>query len=147
MLSNKLVLLAVAMVAAVTVIIGLFLRNVMGKPVRGVLHVPQGKTRVGIGVLNDKPLRPFKYGQVFEVTVLAETEACAMGTLEYRGTPVGVADASSSYVQALDKLARENRRVLVSAVIATIDGEGRPVIELELPSTSWFKRALGQRNR
>ena len=142
MTSPKQALLVVALVAAVIAFIGLFLRNLMGKPVRGTLRAPQGKNQVDVAVRNDKPLRPFKYSQVFEVAVLAE--AAEQVIVAYKDQPVGIADPSNPYTQVLQKLLDRQPNVVVSAVIMSIDDKGRPLMRLCLPEASWFKRALDQ---
>jgi len=138
--STKNVLIVVALVTAVIAFIGLFLRNLMGKPVRGTLRAPQGKNHVDVTVSDDKPLRPFKYSQVFEVAVVAKT--ADQVAVAYKDKPVGVADPSNPYTRVLHKLLDRHPSVVVSAVIMSIDDKGRPLMQLCLPDAGWFKRAL-----
>ena len=122
------------------------------KPVRGTLRVPQGKARVKLTVCDDRPLRPFKYGQVFDATFLAGEQGATcvstgerrtgIGAIAYRGTTLGFADASSARVQVLAELARRNHKVVVPVVVSGLDVEGNPVIELLLPGAAWFQRAV-----
>ena len=62
--------------------------------------------------------------------------------LSFRNKPFGLADQASSYTQTLSQLAELNQKVIVQAVITSLDAQGRPVIELRLPNPKWFVRAL-----
>lgn len=134
-----------------------YLKSVFGKPVRGIMRVPQGKNRMPIDVFDDSPLRPYKYGQVFEATfepdeltlTNAETgeKRTSTGAILFRGRPLGFADGANAFTAALMHLSEKYQKVTVSAVISTLDPEGRPVIELVLPNAKWFSRALSDKHR
>lgn len=145
-----------AIVAVVIIIILIlcavsFIRSYMGRPVRNVLHVPQGKERVKVIVCDDSSLRPFKYGQVLDVQVLSGehtmqdpssgTPRRVVGVLAYKKTPVGFIDPASAYPRALSVLADKHKKTLVGMSVISIDEHGEPVAEVRLPNLSWFKRA------
>ncbi len=145
--------------AIVGIVIGIILvlfiislvKSYFGKPVRGVLRVPQGKERVEVILCDDTVLRPFKYGQVLDVQVLPGKHTIrntrkgkrytGRAALAYKNTPIGFADSSSRYVQALAKLADEHKKTMVGMAVISIDEQGEPIAEVYLPDASWFKRA------
>lgn len=142
----------VVLIAAVVGIAFSFLRTLMGKSTRGVLHVPQGKNIVPVIVCQEKPLKPFKFSQAFDVVFIANPTTitnqytgevlsgpCA---IEYRNKPVGFMDHSSRYVHVLSKLGRKNKKLVVSAMVQATDEDGRPIMHLRLPDDKWFLRAL-----
>ena len=129
-------------------------RSFIGRPTRGTLRVPQGKTFVPIVVCDGSPLRPFKYGQVFEVRVLPGMQTAVpladaqgeeiteRGALAYHDKTIGFSDASSRYTKALSILADKNDKVVAQATITSLDSAGNPVMQLELPNDAWFARAI-----
>ena len=134
------------------------LKSVLGKPVRGILHVPHGKNRIAVDVFDNGCLRPFKYGQVFEASFDSNERTMtssdtgevrtSVAALLYRGKPFGFVDAANSYTKVLMQLAAKYPQLVVPAVVSTLDAEGRPVIDILLPDAKWFHRALyGQRRR
>lgn len=146
------VVFAIVACAIVGVIAVSYLKSWRGRPVRGTLTVPQGKHRMSVSMCDDTPLRPFKYGQVFEVTLSpAETSITdaatgetrtGTGSLQYRGKALGFADADSSYTHVLLQLADRYPKVVVPMVVSSLDAQGKPVVELLLPGPDWFTRAV-----
>lgn len=147
-------ILIIVLVTVVGFITANGVRSFIGRPTRGTLRVPQGKTIVPIVVCDCGPLRPFKYGQVFEVRVLpgeqtavplinaADGEITQKCGLAYRNVIMGFSDASSRYTKALSVLADKNDKVVAPAVITSLDSDGNPVMQLELPNDAWFARAI-----
>ena len=147
-------ILIVVLVVLVGIVAVAGVRSFIGKPTRGTLRVPQGKIFVPIVVCDESPLRPFKYGQVFEVRVLkgeqtavplingADGEITQKGGLLYRNVMIGFSDASSRYTKALSVLADKHDKVMAQAVITSLDRDGNPVMQLELPKDAWFARAI-----
>ncbi len=129
-----------------------YIKNYMGKAVRGVLHIPQGKNQLEVDVFNDESLKPYKFAQVFEVQVLADEQTMSdertgethtgTGALSYKNKPFGFTDASSNYTKALAILAHKHKKVFARAVITSTNSEGRPIVQLELPDEYWFAKAL-----
>ena len=148
-------------IVLVFILIGAFitgyLKSVFAKPVRGTLHVPQGKNRVPIDVFDDSPLRPFKYGQVFDTTfdptkrTLKNAETgevrTSTGAILFHGKPLGFVDTSRGFTLALQQLSEKHQQLIVPAVVSKLSAHGRPTIELVLPDTKWFSRALSERRR
>lgn len=140
------------LLVALAVVVIMFIRNVMGKSTRGVLHVPQGKTIVPVVVCQQNSLKSIKYSQVFDVDLIAEPttitneytgeELSGTCAIEYRNKPVGFMDQSSRYVGVLSKLGQNNRKLVVSAMLLAADEDGRPIMHVRLPDDKWFLRAL-----
>ena len=147
-------ILLIVLVTVVGFIAVTAVRSFIGRPTRGTLRVPQGKTFVPIVVCDGGPLRPFKYGQVFEVRVLRGEQTAVpltsetgegiteKGALMYRGATIGFSDVSSRYTKALSVLADKHDKVMAQAVITSLDRDGNPVMQLELPKDAWFARAI-----
>ena len=152
MLTVPRIIFVIAVVVGVIVFAISYLKSWSGKPVRGVLHVPQGKTRIALDVYDASSLKPYKYGQVFEVTfdpnerTLTRARSgetyTASGAILFRGKPLGFADEAHPYTQVLSTLANKHQKVLVQAIITAIDKGGEPLIELVVANPNWFKRAL-----
>ncbi|MDO4539045.1 MAG: hypothetical protein Q4B54_12850, partial [Coriobacteriales bacterium] len=108
-------ILLVVLVVVVGAMMVTYVKNFLGKSVRGALHVPQGKNRVHADVLDSQPLKPYKYSQVFEVQVSAEERTIkdeisgqsltSTGALIYKNAPIGFIDPTTSHAIALAKLA------------------------------------------
>lgn len=149
-------LLAIVLMAILVVCVATFLRSVMGKPVRGVLHVPQGNNHVDVTAFDCRCLKPYKCGQVFDAEVVPTEHAMTSiytgeersgrGAISFKGTPIGFADWNSSYSQVLWTLTSMYTRVVVKAVILGIDADGHPVMRLNLPDPMWFSRAARNGN-
>ena len=147
----KVILLIVLTIAVSIFAIGI-LQSWLGKPFRGTLRVPQGKSSLDVIVCDDKPLRPFKYDQVFDVTVVpgeqiitnSTTHApqTGYGALSHRGTLFGFVDDANQYGHHLSDLAQAYTKVTVCATVIGIDSDGRPLVRLKFPGTSWFAKAL-----
>ena len=147
-------ILLVVLVTVVVIVAVVAVRSFIGKPTKGTLRVPQGKTFVPIVVCDGSPLRPFKYGQVFDVRVLrgeqtgvpltsaTGEEITQKGALSYHGVTIGFSDASSRYTKALSVLADKHDKVIAQAVIVSLDTDNNPVMQLELPKDAWFARAI-----
>lgn len=145
------VLLAITLMVILVVCVTTFLRSVMGKPVRGVLHVPQGNNHVDVAAFDCRCLKPYKCGQVFDAEVVPTEHAMTSiytgeersgrGAISFKGTPIGFADWDNSYSQVLWTLTSMYTRVVVRAVILGIDADGHPVMRLNLPDPAWFVRA------
>ena len=152
MLTVPRIIFAIAVVVGVIVFLISYLKSWSGKPVRGVLQVPQGKTRIALDVYDGSSLKPYKFGQVFETTFdpnertltrahTGETYTAA-GAILFRGHPLGFADEAHPYTQVLATLAHRYPKVLVQAIITTLGKDGEPMIELIVANPNWFKRAL-----
>ena len=147
-------ILLLVLVAVVVIVVIVAVRSFIGRPTRGTLRVPQGKTFVPIVVCDGSPLRPFKYGQVFDVRVLPgeqtavplvnaeDGEITQKGGLLYHNVMIGFSDASSRYTKALSVLADKHNKVIAQAVVTSLDRDGNPVMQLELPKDAWFARAI-----
>ena len=132
------VLLAITLMVILVVCVTTFLRSVMGKPVRGVLHVPQGNNHVDVAAFDCRCLKPYKCGQVFDAEVVPTEHAMTSiytgeersgrGAISFKGTPIGFADWDNSYSQVLWTLTSMYTRVVVRAVILGIDADGRKTV-------------------
>ena len=152
MTREALVIIAIVIIIILAVFGITFVKSFMGKPIRNVLHVPQGKTCVDVAIFDDKTLRPFKYGQTIEVQFLANRQTLTSvytgakrsdtGVLALKGVSVGFADSSSTYTHALQTLAGKYGKVLVGMTVLGIDAHDRPITMLQLPDNAWFTRAL-----
>lgn len=151
MLVARVVISILVIVALVAVLVS-YLKSMMGKPVGKTLHVPRGKTSVKVDVFDDRPMRPFRYGQAFDVTLTlseqtltsiytGETRTDA-GVISFKGTSVGFMSDTNSYTQTLMKLAINYPKVIVQAAVMGTDADDRPIIELQLPEAKWFIKAL-----
>lgn len=157
MLTVPRIIFIIAVVVGVIVFAISYLKSWSGKPVRGVLHVPQGKTRIALDVYDGSSLKPYKFGQVFEVAfdpsertltrVRTGESYTTSGAILFRGHPLGFADEAHPYTQVLTTLANKYPKVLVQAIITTIGKDGEPVIELIVANPNWFKRALKEDRR
>lgn len=150
MLAVRAVFILVVLVA-LALFLASFLKSVMGKPLGKTLSVPRGKTSMKVDVCDDGPMRPFRYGQVFDVLLTPAEKAPAgaqgqepqVGTdVTYKGVKVGFVDASSSYGQALMALAAGYPKVLAQAAVMGTEADGRADLELMLPNAKWFAKAL-----
>ena len=131
-----------------------YFKSTMGKAQRGVLNVPLGRSIVDVVVCDCSCLKPYKFGQTFDAVVMpgahelvnefTKQRLSGEGAISYKGSIVGFADASSSSVMALVKLAGTYQKVVVQAVVLSIDHDGKPIVQLKLPNTPWFKRALSE---
>jgi hypothetical protein len=131
-----------------------YFKSTLGKPQMGVLKVPLGRDLVSVAVYQSSCLKPYKYDQTFDAVVLPGVHALkdefdgrrqsGEGAISYKGTILGFADTTDSSVLALVKLAGAYKKVVVQAVILSIDHDGRPIIQLKLPNASWFKRARSE---
>lgn len=160
--STRLIIFTSVVVAALVAFIMVYVPNWLGKPVRGTLRVPQGKNRVKVSMFDDAPLRPFKYGQVFEASfspveqeltsIYSGETQTGVGTLYFRGKPFGFADQDDQYTEVLAKLAEISDKIIVQTVVTSLDNDNRPVVELCLPNPTWFAHAfkaysMDRRNR
>lgn len=132
----------VAVVVGVIVLAISFLKSIIGKASRGVLHVPQGKDRLDVSVRDDVGLRSFRYGQTFEVHFVPSEAEGGIATISYKNKPVGLICNTTTHSLALLKLAEKHPKVMVQAVVAGLDSNGRPLMQVMLPNDAWFKRAL-----
>ena len=152
MMSDVKVIIAVAIITVLVIAAILYIRGVLGRPTRGVLHVPQGRNIVPVIVCQDAHLRPFKYDQTFDAVVVAgdtyiqnaytgrrQTGECAIA---FKNKPIGFVDSTDSFVLVLSKLANTYKKVTVKAVIISMNSNGQAVLELKLPDEKWFLRAL-----
>jgi hypothetical protein len=146
------VVLGVLVLIVLAIVAGNYVRSYTGNPVRGVLRVPQGKERVPVVACDGGPLKPYKYNQVFEVAVAAGNttivdaytgaQTSGVGALEFKGEPIGFVDGSEKFDRALDRLASKHKRVTAQAVLVGLESDGRPIMQLLLPSAQWFAKAL-----
>jgi hypothetical protein len=145
MASDRLILIALGLILVAGICVFLFARSVLGKSVRGVLHVPQGRTRVD--VKTDPNVRPtmFTYAQTFEANYARDERG--QGVLVYSGKTIGSVSASEPRVRALNKLTDKHKHVAVSVAVASFDAAGLPILQLALPDDGWFRRALKPRTR
>ena len=131
-----------------------YFKSFMGKAQRGTLSVPLGRNAIGVMVCDDSRLKPYKFAQTFDVVVMpgehalvnrfTEKRQSGEGAISFKGSIMGFADPSSSQVMALTKLAGSYQKVVVQAVVLSVDKDGTPVMQLKLPDTAWFKRALSE---
>lgn len=119
-----------------------FIKSMLGKASRGVLHVPQGKDCLDVRVRDDVDLRFFRYGQTFEVLFVPSEAEGSIATLLYKNKPVGVICSTTTRSLALLQLAKMHSKVMVQTVVAGIDSSGRPLMHVMLPNDAWFKRAI-----
>ena len=151
------IIFAIVVVAGAIVFAISYLKSWAGKPVQGTLRVPKGMTRIALDVYDASPLRPYRYGQVFETTFDPTERTIAragsgetytgQGAILFRGQPLGFADEAHPYTRMLATLASKYPQVVVQAVITTLGADGEPVIELVVANPSWFKRALKENKR
>ena len=131
--------IVIALVVAVGALFVAYFKGFMGKPVRGVLRVPQGRNRVPVVVQDDAVLRPFRFGQAFEAKATSQGQALA---ISLGGATIGYADEASAYVRVLLGLAERHKGLVVSTVVTSLDENRRPVVNLLLPNDKWFARAM-----
>ncbi len=117
-----------------------YVKGFMGKPMRRKLKVPLGREVVTVHVVDGACLKPYKFSQAFD----AETELEPNGEvgLLYRGKKFGIADPSSDYSKVLAKLVEKNDKVVVQAMVVSMDGDGNPLVQIMLPDAGWFRRAF-----
>ena len=151
------VVISVLVIVALVVFLVSYLKSMMGKPFGKTLRVPRGKTSVKVDVFDDRPMRPFRYGQAFDVVLTlpkqtltsmytGETRTSA-GVISFKGTPVGFMCDTNSFTQTLMKLAEKYPKVIVQAAVMGTDADDRPIMELQLPDTKWFLKALKEREK
>ena len=117
-----------------------YVKGFLGKPMRRKLKVPLGREIVAVQVVDGACLKPYKFSQAFE----AETELEADGEvgLLFRGKLFGIADPSNDYSKVLAKLMGVNDKVVVQAMVLSMDGDGNPLVQIMLPDAGWFRRAI-----
>lgn len=146
------IVFAIVVIVAVGVFLVSYLKSVMGKPFGKTLNVPRGDVRVGVEVFDDRPLRPFRYSQAFDVVLTLPEQTltsiytgesrAGTGVISFKGDPVGFMDTSSSFAQTLMKLAEKHPKVIVQMAVMGTDANDRPDVELLLPEAKWFVKAL-----
>jgi hypothetical protein len=146
------VVFGVVAVAVVGFIAYRYLKSLMGYSINGMMRAPQGKNEVDVFVCDNEVLKPYKFGQVFEVSAVSGVQSAidriaggerrGEGAIAFKGKTFGFADSSERYIKALMKLADTNEKVLASPVMYGLENDGRPIVKLLLPHESWFVKAL-----
>lgn len=146
------VVISVLVIVALVVFVVSYLKSVMGKPFGKTLRVPRGKTGAKVDVFDDRPMRPFRYGQAFDVVLTLPEQTLTSiytgeartgsGAVSFKGTPVGFMSDTDSFTHTLMKLAEKYPKIVVQAAVMGMDADERPIIELQLPDTKWFLKAL-----
>lgn len=129
-----------AALVVLTLVIISYVKGFMGKPTRNTLRVPLGKIIVPVLVSDVSRLKPYKFSQAFDAQVVLEPGDSI--ALLYRGKKFGVSDPENDYTKVLVKLMQRTDKVVVQAMVYSLDADKNPLVKLMLPDATWFKRAL-----